>query len=93
MCSLTGAPGVARFLRNWPSTDANITTGSGVSFLAFVRSGIRLYSGLIAEPNNPEQVPHQFLLQQWRDIEELLVEKGARAYTGIKALRAVLLPG
>jgi hypothetical protein len=78
MCSSKGAPGVAKFLLNWPTTDANITTRSGVSFLASVRSSITLYSGLIAEPDNSEQVQHQFLLQQWRGIEEMLVEKGAR---------------
>jgi hypothetical protein len=78
MCCSKGAPGVARFLLNWPSTDANITTGSGSSFLTFVRSSITSFSCLIAEPDNPEQVQHQFQLQQWRDIEELLVERGAR---------------
>jgi hypothetical protein len=32
------APGAAKFLLNWPTTDANITTRSGPSFLACVRS-------------------------------------------------------
>jgi hypothetical protein len=65
MCSSKCALGVAKFLLSWPTTDANITTRSGVSFLASVRSAITLYSGIIAEPDNPEQVQvqHQFLLK------------------------------
>jgi hypothetical protein len=30
----------------------------------------------IARSDNPEQIQQQFLLQQWREIEEMLVEKG-----------------
>jgi hypothetical protein len=32
------APGAAKFLLNWPTTDANITDRSGVSILAGVRA-------------------------------------------------------
>jgi ankyrin repeat protein len=78
MYTIPDAPGAAKFLLNWPSTNANITTRSGMSFLASARSLITLYSDLIAEPDNPEQVQHQFVLRQWRDIEEMLVERGAR---------------
>jgi uncharacterized phage-like protein YoqJ len=78
MCSSQGAPGVAKFLLDWPSTDANITSRSGVSFLPAVRAAVTSYSGFIAEPDNPEQVQHQFQLQQWRDIEKMMVEMGAR---------------
>jgi hypothetical protein len=38
------APGAAKFLLNWPTTDANITTQSGASFLASIRSTIAGFS-------------------------------------------------
>jgi hypothetical protein len=70
------APGAATFLLKWPTTDANITDRSGESFLVKVRSTITIFSDAIARPDNPEQVQDQFLLQQWRDIEDMLVERG-----------------
>jgi hypothetical protein len=76
MYTIPGAPGAAKFLLNWPTTDANITTRSGASFLAVVRSTITDFSEAIAHPDYPEKVQHQFVLQQWRDIEEMLVERG-----------------
>jgi hypothetical protein len=45
------APGAATFLLNWPTTDANIITRSGVSFLARVRSTI--YNGLFRRRCTP----------------------------------------
>jgi hypothetical protein len=42
----------------------------------------KYFSDEIARPDNPEQVQHHFLLQQWRDIEGMLVERGAHD-TGI----------
>jgi hypothetical protein len=65
MCTTTGAPGAAKFLLNWPTTDVNITSRSGESFLSDVRSTIL--------PDNPDKVQHQFLLQQWHEIEGMLV--------------------
>jgi hypothetical protein len=76
MCTVPAAPGAAKFLLYWPTTDANITTRSGASFLAVVRSTITDFSEAIAHPDYPEKVQHQFVLQQWRDIEEMLVERG-----------------
>jgi hypothetical protein len=78
MCTAPDAPGAAKFLLNWPTTDANITTRSGASFLAKVRSTITEFSDKISLPDNPDQVQHRFLLQQWRGIEEMLEERGAR---------------
>jgi ankyrin repeat protein len=78
MCTIKHAPGAAKFLLNWPTTDVNITTRSGESFLARVRIAVKYFSNKIARPDNPEQVQHQFLLQQWTEIEEMLVERGAR---------------
>jgi hypothetical protein len=79
------APGAAKFLLNWPTTDANITTRIGESFLANVRSTITTMSDKVERRDNPDRVQHQFLLQQWREIEEMLVERGA-IDTGITTL-------
>jgi hypothetical protein len=79
------SPGAAKFLLNWPTTDANITNRSGASYLARVRSLITSLSDQIALPDFPDQVQDQFQLQQWRVIEEMLVERGAHD-TGITAL-------
>jgi hypothetical protein len=53
-----------------------MTMRSGESFLAMVRGTFDYVSDKLALPDNPEQVQHQFLLQQWRDIEDMLVERG-----------------
>jgi hypothetical protein len=71
------APGAAKFLLNWPTTDPNITSRSGASFLARVRADVKYFSDQIARTDNPERIQHQFLLRQWREIEEMLVERGA----------------
>jgi hypothetical protein len=71
MCTVTEAPGAAKC-----STDANITR-SGAVFLAMVRRIVKDCSEQIALPDNLNQAQHQFLvLQQWREIEEMLVEMG-----------------
>jgi ankyrin repeat protein len=85
MCTVPDAPGAAKFLLKWSTTDVNITTRTGVSFLVKVRSAITEISDKVALPDNLERVQHQFLLQQWRDIEVMVVEKGAQD-TGIAAL-------
>jgi hypothetical protein len=76
MNTIPNAPGAAKFLLNWPTTDVNITARSGISFLAGVRQVITTLSDKSALPDNSEQIQDQFLLQQWRDIEEMLVERG-----------------
>jgi hypothetical protein len=70
------APGAAKFLLNWPTTDVNIFTRSGASFLAWVRRTVKAFSDDLALSPNP-RVQHQFLLQQWTEIEEMLVEREA----------------
>jgi hypothetical protein len=85
MSTTSDAPGAAKFLLNWPTTDVNITTRSGVSFLTFFRLIIKNCSDQIALPDNPNQVQFQFLLRQWREIEEMLVGRSADD-TGITAL-------
>jgi hypothetical protein len=71
------APGAAKFLLNWPTTDTNITARFGVSFLDEVRMTITTLSEKVVLPDNPCQVQDQFQLQQWREIEVMLVERGA----------------
>jgi hypothetical protein len=86
MCTIKSAPGAAKFLLNWPSTDVNIIARSGASFLTIVRYVVvKYFSDQVALPDNPEQVQDQLLLQQWIKIEEMLVERGA-ADTGITTL-------
>ena len=85
MCTFPDAPGAAKFLLNWPATDANITSRSGASFLAVIRARIITMLNRIALPVNTEKVQDEFLLEQWREIEEMLVERGA-ADTGISTL-------
>jgi hypothetical protein len=75
--TIPSAPGAAKFLLNWPTTDANIATRSGASFLASIRKLIRHYSGRVALPDNSDRIQDQFLLQRWSEIEEMLVERGA----------------
>jgi hypothetical protein len=74
MCTIPYAPGAAKFLLNWPTTDVNITagSGSGESFLTLVCCAITKFSDEVALPDNPDRVQHEFLLQQWREIEEKL---------------------
>jgi hypothetical protein len=85
MWTIPNAPGAAKFLLSWPTTDPNITIPSGESFLTRVRMAVAAYSDVAARPDNPDQAQHQFLLQQWCEIEEMLVERGAHD-TGITAI-------
>jgi hypothetical protein len=78
MYTIPFAPGATKFLLNWPTTDANSTTRSGPSFLVRVRRTVKEMSDKGKLPN-PCQVQKQFLLQQWRDIEEMLAEREALA--------------
>jgi hypothetical protein len=81
MFTMPDAPGAAKFLLSWPTTDVNITALSGVtsgmSFLTKVRCTINYVSDEISDPDNPGKVQHQFLLPQWHKIEDMLVERGA----------------
>jgi hypothetical protein len=77
MYTIPHGPSAAKYLLKWPTTDANITERSGASFLGMVLSLILAFSKGVARPGNPEQVQHEFLLQQWIEIKEMLVERGA----------------
>jgi hypothetical protein len=78
------APGAAKFLLNWPITDATITnrSGLGVSFSSLVRKAVRDFSDKVALSDNPARVQHRFLLQQWRDIEGIVLLKGVLMIPG-----------
>jgi hypothetical protein len=84
MYTTPDAPSAADFLLNWPTTDANNTSRSGESFLATVRETITSLSHGITFPDNPDEIKSQFLLEQWREVEEMLVERDAHD-TGITA--------
>jgi hypothetical protein len=82
MFTAPDSPGAAKFLLNWSTTDVNITSRSRASFLANVRLTVEHFSDQVALPYNPDQIYDQFRLQQWREIEVMLVERGAHD-TGI----------
>jgi hypothetical protein len=69
------SPGAAKFLLNWPTTDSNITETSGPSFLDMVEKILKVFSDEIAIPGSPTLIKDQFLLQQWLEIKEMLVER------------------
>jgi hypothetical protein len=74
--TITFAPGAAKCLLNWPTTDVNITDRyGGKSYLARVREVEFYFTNEIARPDNPTKVQHQFLLQQWRGIEDMLLKR------------------
>jgi hypothetical protein len=76
MCTTPSAPGVAKFLLNWSTTNVNTTSRCGASFLTRARSTIADLSSQLSIPDNRNQVRYEFLLHQWRDIEEMSVEMG-----------------
>jgi hypothetical protein len=76
MGTIKFALGVAKLLLNSPTTDVNITNRSGEIFLFWVRQTIKDFSNIIAIPVNPKKIQHEFLLRQWREIEEVLAEGG-----------------
>jgi hypothetical protein len=78
MYTTPDAPGTAKFLLNWPTADANVTSQSGASFLARVRSlNSDLSDQIVLIHDDPDRAQRQFVIQQWRDIVELLVERGS----------------
>jgi hypothetical protein len=75
-CTAERSPGAAKFLLKWPTTDFNITIAFGASFPVAVERNLKAFSDKVAIPGNPNQVQDQFLLQQWLEIKEMLVERG-----------------
>jgi hypothetical protein len=76
MITISNSPSAAKFLLSWPTTAVHIANRSErTSFLSRVRFQISL-SSRIGIPDNPT-IRDEFLLQQWRVIEEMLVERGS----------------
>jgi hypothetical protein len=75
MSTLPLAPGAAKFLLEWPTTNINIMDRSVVSFPTMVRRCVEELSHRVARPVNPCRAENQFLLQQWSEIEKMLVER------------------
>jgi hypothetical protein len=73
--TIPDAPGAAKFLLNWPTTDVNTTMRSGESFLAEVRKVVQHFAHQVARLDDPYE--HRFQLLQWQKIDEMLVERGA----------------
>jgi hypothetical protein len=86
MCTISLAPGAARFLLSWPTTNFNITNRSGGNFLSAVKEAVQYMSDQTALLDNPSHVQHQLLLEQWREVEEILVEKGGALIPGSQRL-------
>jgi hypothetical protein len=51
MCTTMNAPGAAKFLLNWPTTDHNIIMRPGASFLFRVRYTVKYFSDKVALPD------------------------------------------
>jgi hypothetical protein len=75
LISATGASGAAKFLLKWPTTNVNLIDESGESFIHTVR-WIITYLTNQAQTTLLDDLD-QLLLQQWRDIEKMLLERGA----------------
>jgi hypothetical protein len=69
------APGAAKLLLKWHTTDVTIISRSGESFPISVRRTIKYFSDKIALADNPDRIQHQSLLQQWREIDSMVVEE------------------
>jgi hypothetical protein len=73
------APSAAKVLIEWPTTNVNIVNQSGVSMLTIVHiliSEIAVKVDISHE--NSRRAQDVFLLEQWREVEKMLVEKGAQ---------------
>jgi ankyrin repeat protein len=63
MRTIPNAPGAAKLLLHWLTTDFSISTRSGGSFrLARLRKAAKYFAYKVARPNNPDRVQHQLLL-------------------------------
>jgi hypothetical protein len=75
MYTTSFAPGAAKFVLNWPTTDLNIINLTGETFLASVKDAVQYLSDQTVD--HPDHIQQTLMLQQWREVEEILVEKGA----------------
>jgi hypothetical protein len=80
MSAVPMAPGTAKFLLEWstpPTTDIHITNRAGLTLFDLVHSTIENFSAQAELHDNAERVKRAFLLEQWREIEQMLVERGS----------------
>jgi hypothetical protein len=56
--TIPNAPGVAKVLLNWPTTDAKMSTQNAVSFLVGVREITTCFPSQIVHPDTPDQLKH-----------------------------------
>jgi hypothetical protein len=83
MSAIPMAPGAAKFLLEWsptpPSTtDIHIPERTRVTSLGWIHSAMEIFSNRAASHDDPhERVMANFVLQQWREIETMLVEMGS----------------
>jgi hypothetical protein len=81
MSTIPMAPGAAKFLLEWPTTpttnvDVHIINRAGETLLDMLQSTIEDFFHRAELHDSPDQrVKHAFLLQQWREIGEMLVER------------------
>ena len=84
MSAFPMAPGAATFLLERPTSpdiDIHMINRAGVTLLDMVHSAIGWVPDPAAasDPDDPDrQVKYAFLLQQWREIEKMLVERGSQ---------------
>jgi hypothetical protein len=76
--TVPGAPGAAKFLLTYSDkTDPDILTNDGRSFLAMVRTCIADGTSKARLPNSSQPEIMFFQVNQWEEVEKLLVERGA----------------
>jgi hypothetical protein len=72
------APGAAKFLLTYSDkTDPDILSHDGRSFLANVRIIIAEGTSKARLPHNPDSEIILFVVKQWKEVEKLLVGRGA----------------
>jgi hypothetical protein len=81
MHSIMYAPGAAKIMVEWPKTDLHVTQKDGLTVANLVRSTIgnisEYVAALLPDDDSNDRVKCNVLLQQWREVEEMLDEKEA----------------
>jgi len=79
MHTMTASPNAALFLLKDSRTDPDIVTNDGRRMLPMVRSCIVELEIKSSNPENPYREGQKFTLNQLRELEKALVERGAMA--------------
>jgi hypothetical protein len=75
------APGAAKASIEWPATDVDIVSRSRISLLVSAHMAKLHFRGAtesLAHERPRRAVEDQFILQQWLEVEAMLVERGAQ---------------